>query len=337
MDARTDVFSPQIYSNYLVLDSVLIYYLDIESLIQRHQVNPSAFETQESLNLLARRFDLPPSRTFSAFLARYDAKYPTVRSYFQPGAKPKRIMLRAAEAGNLQAFYLGIRRNSKYKTPTLLNIALRRAARGGHQAMIDLIKDLGGTSFKQEVLGTAEGGHLEKLKRLISDGQNLSRDRLFEVTDDAFKFGQLTTVKYLTTLWMLDSFQWTHFARSAGYSGNQSIIDYVISQGVVGGNYTQVILGAISGGHLELAIRYMEKPGLDYPAIFRQAVRWNYLDLAKLLAQDLRIDQAVLNDLMSCVSGKTTYETIEYLISLGGYNYHDLIDWRTVVESFNSR
>jgi hypothetical protein len=323
MDTTAEAFSPQIYGNYLVLDSVLIYYLDIESIVARHQVNPAAFETREALNLLAQRFDLPPSRTFPAFLDQYDAKYATVRSYFLPGAVPKRIMLRAAEAGNLQAFYLGLRRNPEYKTPTFLDRALRRAARGGHQVMIDLIKDLGGTSFDEEVRGTAEGGHLEKLKHLISQGKKLSRGVLFDVIIDAAMFGQLETVKYLISLRDIVPADWNYLIRGAGYSGNQSIIDYVISQG--GDNYTQLILGAIPGGHLELAMRYMEKPGINYRSIFKCAVRWNYVDLAKLLARDPRIDQAVLNDLMSCVSGKTTQETIEYLISLGGYNYHDLI------------
>jgi hypothetical protein len=324
MDPVADVFSPQIYGNYPVLDSILIYYLDIESIIQRHQVNPAAFETQGSLNLLAQRFDLPPSRTFSAFLDGYDAKYATVRSYSLPNADPEAIILKAAEAGNLQAFYLGLRRNPKYKTPTWIKEALRRAARGGHQVMIDLIKDLGGTSFKQEVRGTAEGGHLEQLKRLIAQGKKLSQDGLFEVTNDAGRYGQLATVKYLTTLWVPDSHEWKSFARAAGETGNQGMIDYIISQG--GDNYTEVILGAIVGDHYDMATLYMEQPGLNYNNIFSQAVNYNYLDLAKFVARDRRIDQGVLNSLMSVVSKRTTNETIDYLISLGGNNYRGLID-----------
>jgi hypothetical protein len=323
MDPVPEAFSPQIYENYPVLDSVLIYYLDIEGIVQRHQVNPAAFETPWSLNLLTQRFDLPSSKSFPAFLDQYDAKYATVRSYSLPGSKPKAIILKAAEAGNLQAFYLGLRRNPKYKNPTFLNIALRRAARGGHQVMIDLIKDLGGTSFKHEVRGTAEGGHLEKLKRLIAQRPDLSQDGLFDVTNGAVKFGQLDTVKYLISLSDLVPFFWTCLIRGAGYSGNQGLIDYIISQG--GDDYTELILGAIRQGHLELAIRYMGKTGLNYSAIFKCSVRWNYVDLAKLVARGHRIDHAVLNDLMSCVSDKTTYETIEYLVSLGVDNYHDLI------------
>jgi hypothetical protein len=323
MDTSTETFNPQIYSNYPVLDSVLIHYLDIESVIQRHQVNPAAFETQGSLNLLAQRYDLPPSRTFSAFLARYDRKYATIRSYFLPNADPEAIILKAAEAGNLQAFYLGLRRNPNYKTPTLLDQALKLAARGGHQVMIDLIKDLGGTSFTPELRGTAEGGHLEKLKRLISEGPNLSQYMLFEVTNDSVKFGQLAAVKYLITLWVPDPDQWKHFARSAGEIGNQGMIDYIISQGR--DNYTEVILGAILGGRLDLVMRYMGKPGLNYLNIFSQAIRFNYLDLAKLVARDHRIDQAVLNELMKSVKKGTAYETIDYLISLGGNNYRGLI------------
>jgi hypothetical protein len=324
MDPAPDAFNPQIYGNYPVLDSVLIYYLDIESLIQRHQVNPAAFETRGSLNLLAQRFDLPPSLSFSAFLTGYDAKYPTVRSYLLPGANPKAIMLKAAEAGNLQAFYLGLRRNPKYKETDFLNQALGLAARGDHPVMIDLIKDLGGTSFEYEVGGTAEGGHLEKLKRLISQGSDLSPYMLSQLTRDATRYGQLATFKYLITLWMPDLHDWYDLMYLAGESGSRGLVDYVISH--YGDNYTHVILGAIYGGRLELAIQYMEKPGLDYPAIFSQAIDYNYLDLAKLVARDHRIDRDVLNDLMEYDESTATYQIIDYLISLGGDNYDGLVD-----------
>jgi hypothetical protein len=319
-----DTFSPQIYGNYPVLDSIMLHYLDIEGIIQRHQVNPAAFETPGSLYVLAQRFDLPASRSFPAFLDRYDAKYATVRSYFLPGVKPKVIMLKAAEAGNLQAFYLGIRRNPKYKNSGFLDPALKRAARGGHQVMIDLIKDLGGTSFKEELRGTAQGGYLEKLKRLIAQGKKLSQDGLFDVTNGAVKFGQLATVKYLITLQIPLPSYWNYLSRSAGKSGNQGMVDYIISQGEI--NYTEVIIGAIIQGYPELAMRYMDKPGLDYLDIFSQAIRRNYLDLAKLAASYHRIDRATLNDIMSDVSGSQTFETIDYLISLGGTNYHGLVN-----------
>jgi hypothetical protein len=297
MDPLTEAYSPRIYGNYPVLDSILIYYLDIESLIQRHQVNPAAFETRGSLFVLAQRFDLAPSLTFPAFLARYDGKYATIRSYSLPNADPEAIILKAAEAGELQAFYLGLRRNPKYKNPTRLKLAMRQAARGGHQVMIDLIKDLGGTSFKEEVHGTAEGGHLENLKRLITHGKELRQNMLFQVTSGAADFGQLATFKYLTTLWMPDSHDWKSFAWSAGKTGDQGVINYVMSQG--GDNYTEVILGAIIGGHLDLVTHYMKKPGLNYSSIFGQAIRYNYLDLAKLVARDHKIDLVELNDLMS--------------------------------------
>jgi hypothetical protein len=318
-----DTFSPQIYGNYLGLDAVLLHYLDIEEIVARHQVNPAAFETQEALYFLAQRFDLPTSPTFPAFLARYDAKYATVRSYLLPGAKPIPIMLKAAEAGNLQAFYLGLRRNPKYKNPGFMDRALRRAAQGGHQVMIDLIKDLGGTSFKPEVRGTAEGGHLEKLKRLIAQEPELSPDVLFTLTRGATRYGHLSMVKYLITLWLPVPIDLKDLSRSAGKSGNQGMVDYIISQGEI--NYTEVIIGAIIQGYPELVMRYMDKPGLNYRGIFSHAIYFNYLDLAKLVARDHRIDRDLVNELMSDVSERTSYETINYLISLGGTNYHGLI------------
>jgi hypothetical protein len=318
-----DAFSPQIYGNYPVLDSVLLNYLDIESLIQRHQVNPEAFETQGSLNLLAQRFDLPLSPTFQAFLDRYDAKYPTVRSYFLPGADPKRIILKAAETGELQAFYLGLRRNPEYKEPYVLKEAMRRAARGGHQVMIDLIKDLGGTSTDVELIGTVQGGHLEKLKLLIAQRPELSQRLLFQLTASSARSGHLATFKYLITLWTPLPKYWNYLSFSAGASGNQAMVDYVIMQ--YGDNYTQVIIGAISGSHLDLAIQYMENPELNYSAIFKQAFQYQYLELAKLVARDHRIARSVLNVLMEDVKSTATYETIDYLISLGGNDYDGLV------------
>jgi hypothetical protein len=324
MDPVADAFSPQIYGNYPVLDSILLHYLDIESIVARHQVNPAAFETQEALCFLAQSFDLPPSTTFPAFLARYDTKYATVRSYLLPSANPKAIMLKAAEAGELQAFYLGLRRNPKYKTPTFLDPALKLASRGDNQVMIDLIKDLGGTSFYEEVRGMAQGGHLEKLKPLITKTPGLTQCLLYRLVKDAVRYGQLATAKYLTTRWHFISFDWDDLIPSADNTGNQGMIDYVISQG--GKDYTEVILRAISDGHLERAKQYMDKPGLNYLYIFRQAFYSDYLELAKLVARDRRIDQDVLNDLMSRVTKTTTYETIDYLISLGGNNYKGLVN-----------
>jgi hypothetical protein len=290
---RLDTFDPHIYAKYPGLDSILLHYLDIESLIQRHHVNPAAFETHESLNLLAQRFDLPPSRTFPAFLAGYDRKYATVRSYFLPDAEPGAIILKAAEAGELQAFYLGLRQYPKYKNPIWLKAALRRAARGNQQVMIDLIKDLGETSSTDELLGMAEGGHLEPLKHLISETPDQD---LFQSTIIAVRHGHLATAKYLITLWTPLPVDWNGLIYSAGVSGNSGMIDYIISQG--GNNYTQLILGAIARGHLELVMRYMEKPGLDYNNILAQAILFKYLDLAKLVVRYARIDKGLLNDLI---------------------------------------
>jgi hypothetical protein len=303
MDGSAETFSPQIYANYPVLDSVLIYYLDIESIVQRHDVNPEVFETQGSLNLLAHRFDLPSSTTFQDFLDRYDAKYATVRSYFLPGANPKAIMFKAAEAGNLQAFYLGLRRNPKYKNPKVLKEALQWAARGDHQVMIDLIKDLGGTSSTREAAGAAEGGHLKKLKRLITHGKYLSPEVLFDITMEAIRFGQVDTVKYLVSRFSFDRDEdvWSYLFSAAGESGDEGLIECVISR--YGDNYAEVIQGAIYGGHLELVMHYMEK----------------------LVARDHGIDQAVVNNLMAHVRKSTSYDIIEYLISLGGDNYNGLV------------
>jgi hypothetical protein len=113
-----------------------------------------------------------------------------------------------------------------------------------------------------------------------------------------------------------------------GESGDQAMIDYVISQWGI--NYTELIRGGIIGDHPELVMRYMDKPGLDYISIFISSIGYNYLDLAKLVARDHRIDQRVLNGLMENVKQCTAYETIDYLISLGGNNYQGLVSKLTI-------
>jgi hypothetical protein len=146
---------------------------------------------------------------------------------------------------------------------------------------------------------------------------------LSQVTITAIRYKHLAMVKYLNDLWMPGPYEWKSLAFSAGVSCDQGIVDYVISQG--GNNYTELIRGSIAGHRLDFVMRYMDKPGLDYNSIFGQAIHSGYLELAKLVAGDRRIDRSVLDDLMKRVTKRATRETIDYIISLGGNNYHDLV------------
>jgi hypothetical protein len=313
-------FSPRVYAKYPELDQVLLHYLGIEELIDRHTVNPELFESQSSLNFLTQRFILAPASTFRAFLLQYDRKYATVRSYFLPGALPKEILLKAAEAGNLQAFYTGIKLYPKYRNPKFLNQALSSAALGGHQVMIELVKDLGGHDVMSELIGTVAGGHLANLKSMLSkmEGPEPVYSRLTKV---AVVKGQLDTLKYLTSLWAPTLAEWNKLFTHAGASGNQEVIDYLVSRGP--DNYTKLIQGAIGYNHIDLANKYLDKPGLNYSDIFRSAYYGHKLDLAKFIAAGRTIDQDVLDECLKYHD--QTPEAIEYLISLGASNYTGLV------------
>jgi hypothetical protein len=320
MDSPTpDKFSPRIYANYPVLDQVLLEYLGIEELVARHKVNPEFFEHRSSLNLLARRFNLAPALSFRDFLLQYDQQYATVRSYFLPGAKPKAILLQAAEAGNLEAFYIGIKLYRNHRAEWFLNDALSSAARGGHPIMIELVKALGKTNPIYEVIGTAEGGHLSKLKTLIAHN-DLTQGKLHWISTTTAFIGQLETFKYLVSLWTPSLMEWSQFLFEAGKGGNQGVIDYIISQGQP--NYTKLIQGAIEGDKIDLALKYLNMLGVDYDRVFKAAVSNHKLELAKLVAKGRTIDLNVLNQLL----GSTKKEKeADYLISLGGDNYGGLI------------
>jgi hypothetical protein len=309
-------FSPRVYAIDPVVDQILLEHLGIEELIARHKVNPELYESQSSLNSLSRRFNLARATTFRAFLRNYDQQYATVRSYFLPGAKPKEILLQAAEAGNLQAFYTGLKLYPEYKVPAFLNQSLQLAARGDHQVMIDLIKDLGATDLIRELTGTVEGGHLARLKRL--DKPN--RQEIYKLSMIAAGHGYLATLKYLVSLDEIDQDHLDALIYNAGQSGNQGVVDYLVSLG--GDNYTKLITGALSRGHFDLAVKYLDQPDLNYIPIFNAAVTAHNLDLAKLIAKGRNISPRLLNAMLGF---PRTEEEIEYLISLGANNYFTLL------------
>jgi hypothetical protein len=316
-------FSPRVYAKYPELDQVLLHYLGIEELIDRHTVNPELFESQSSLNFLTQRFDLTPASTFRAFLLQYDRKYATVRSYFLPGAESEAILLKAAEAGNLEAFYTGIKLYPKYRNPKFLNHALNSAALGGHQVMIDLVKDLGGHDVMSELIGTVEGGHLAKLKTLL-EITSLDTSRLYLLAISATYSGQLTTLKYLTSLQTIELKDYNYLLFEAGSNGNPVVIDYLISLGA--DDYSQLIESLIQNNYVDLALKYLDKPGLDYSNIFFSAFMINNLTLARLLATGRTINPNILDGLIAHIPKHVTSEGIDYLISLGAVNYSGLID-----------
>jgi hypothetical protein len=292
-DPTQEKYNPVLYANYPVLDQILLNYLGIEELVDRWKVDPTVFELQSSLNLLTGRFHLAPVTSFRAFLRAYDSTYATVRSYFLIGAKPEEIMFQAAVAGNLQAFYTGLKLYPKYRASWFLNIALRHAARGGHKIMIDLVHDLGGCRKLEQLRGTIEGGHL-------------------------------ATLEHLDTVYVHSiPIDWTYLLDEAGMSGNQAVIDFVIDKG--GREDTSLIQSLIINNHIELALKYIRENDYNQNMVFRTAMDNGNLDLARLVAADNKINREVLNQLLNDGSEYITEEIIDYFISLGADDYNALL------------
>jgi hypothetical protein len=315
-------FSPSVYSRYPVLDQILLDYLGMEEIVQRWKLEPDVFETRQFLASIANRFHLPQATSFKSLLRAYDTEYPTTRSYFIPGLYPDQIMFRAAEAGNLQAFYDGLKLYPKYKVPRFLNSALKHAARGGHQVMIDLVKDLGATNLDQEVIGTIEGGHLVKLKAMFK-GLTLNKPKLIGYSASAIRKGQLEVLKYLTGLWVPSLEEWNNLLYRAGHSGHIPVTDYLISQGA--NDYTELVMGGIIGGNPNLVMEYLDRPGIDYNAVFKTALSVNNLVLAKRVAQGRNLGRDFYNVLLNELPESTTFDTIDLLISLDGDDYTGLL------------
>jgi hypothetical protein len=319
-------FSPQVYANYPELDQIMLLYLGMEELVQRWKLEPELFEQPSSLNTLADRFDLPQAASFKALLKEYDTKYATTRSYFLRQFEPDRIMLQAAGAGNLQAFYDGLKLYPSYKEPLFLNEALRRAARGGHQVMIDLLKDLGASAMDDQLFGTIEGGHLDRLEDLIA-GLDLDITRLDKLSERAAGWGQLEILEYLVSLWIPSLEQWNNLLYWAGEGGDRTLIEYLISQGA--NDYAGLIQGAIEVDNTDLVIEYLDAPDLDYDAILKAAILANNLVVAERVVQGRIFDPAVLNNLLGIGNQDSMVESIDYLISLGADDYTRLL-WRLV-------
>jgi hypothetical protein len=293
----------------------------MEEILTLQSYDPEVFETREVLNLLAYRFGLSQTKTFRHLLYAYDMKYPTIRSYFLPGALPEEIILKAAEAGNLNAFYEGLKLYPRYREPKFLVRCLWSAARGGDEVMIDLIKDLGGSSKKFELIGAAEGGHLEKLKRLVGDYPDPYV--IGPALAVAVGNGKLEVVKYLFDLIKPNLEELNRLLRMASQAEYDDLVDYLISRGA--NDYTGIVLDAINQNRRDTVNKYLEMPGVNYGRVLELVLGYHDLKRAKEIMRGRTVGLTVLNKIMGQVNKFSRPDEIDYLIALGSNNYKGLM------------
>jgi hypothetical protein len=263
-----DKLNTQIYAQYPILDQVMLNHLDMDGILELYALNHETFETRQSLATLTQRFNLPgPSINFKDLLAKYDKKYATVRSYNRIDksltyhaqlTSAKWIIKDAAVQGNIQAVINGFKLYPDLLNTSVLNEAIKAAAKGGHEEIIDLLLDLGGNPENNQILnGALNGGHIDlitgpKYRDLIKP----IRDEYTRLVVYSMEYQMLPSLKYLLSLPMVSRSVPNSLIEYAGRIGNPSIIDYLIDCGA--DSYSELVMGAMLGEHFDLALKYLD-------------------------------------------------------------------------------
>ena len=250
-DYRAYVEHPEVAT----LNQVMLHYLGIEEILKLYSQNNEQFETRQALNTLAKRFDLPPARSFERLLQSYDMKYATVRSYLYHNRTPDKILMRAALEGNIQAFYNQLKLYPELRKNNVYTTALEKAAKGGHEAIIELLLELGAKDKRRTVLvSAAKGGQLELVQKELNKGvkHRYVHSAVHEAASKRHKDVVAALLDYHTTDKIL-----TAAMEGAGYSGDIDMIEYVISRG--GTNYVGLLRYADIYGHFDIIRQYWDK------------------------------------------------------------------------------
>ena len=267
------------------LNQVMLHYLDMEEILKLYRQNHEQFETRQALDTLTQRFELPKARSFKKLLRNYDMQYATVRSYLYNNRTPEEILLDAALEGNIQAFYNQLKLYHALLDVGLYNVALEPAAEGGHEAIIELLFDLGAEDIDRTVLiSAATGGQLTLvLKELAKGVENLYIEfAVSRAASNQHKDVVAALLDYRTGKKMLNEAM-----KGAGRSGDTTIIEYVISRG--GNDYLTLINGAAVAGHFDIVKQYWNELNNSSARltenILVSAVRHGNLDIVKFVIE----------------------------------------------------
>jgi hypothetical protein len=145
----------------------------------------------------------------------------------------------------------------------MYNDALFHAAIGGHEAIINLLLDLGAENKRGEILsGASVGGNLDLvIKQNVHDSRGHLSRYYEEAIGNASLYNNLNVLKYLLSL-KGENYKnkpprnYPNYGIfNAGMSGNQEIINYLIICGA--NNYVNLVEGASNAGYLDIVRNYI--------------------------------------------------------------------------------
>ena len=276
------------------LDQIMLHYLGMEEILILYSQNHEPFETRQTLNTLAIRFHLPSATTFKQLLRAYDMQYATVRSFLYNNRTPEEILCQAALEGDIQAMYNQLKLYPKLRKKYIYTQALKRAAEGGHRAIIDLLIELGADNVV--ILdGAAKGGHLSIFKEEVAKAVNKKYIRRLPLAHSArlaAANNRMEVLNYILSLNASESVL-NDALEGAGISGNAATIEYLIAKGA--DDYAGLVEGATKGGHFDIFKQYYRRaePGHLYLTL-RIAMKRHRLDVVKFLFKHKLVDTDIL-------------------------------------------
>jgi ankyrin repeat protein len=241
---------------------------------------------------------LPFAKNFKELLKYYDTKYATVRSYHYNNRSPEEILLQASEEGDIQTVYNGFKMHPELRKSIVYNRALKRAAIGGHDAIISLLLEMGADNYYSIYVGASMGGHLDLVKKYIDRNYYGKLGEEYQsAMSGAAQFGHIDVLEYLIDFGGNKSKYADYGMYGAGISGNKEIIEYLISKGAT--DYNALIYGAIEGKKTDVIREYLSE--LDNDSYLYRNLPYRSIDLGD-------------------------FDTVKALIDSGKYNRNHLMD-----------
>ena len=270
------------------LDQIMLQYLEMEEILKLYRHNYEPFETRQTLNTLALRFQLPTATTFKQLLKSYDMQYATVRSYLYNNRSPKQILYQAALEGEIQAMYNQLKLYPKLRAKHVYDETLYKAAAGGHRAIMDLLLELGADSSRI-LQGAVKGGQLALVKEEVAK-VGKKRIKVSRLANLAALNNRMQVLTYLLSLnpslYTLNS-----ALEGAGGNGSMELIEYLIAKGA--NNYFMLVEAAAERDQLEVFKKYYHKVNrANFVELFKVAVEERSFSIINYLLDEEGVAEA---------------------------------------------
>ena len=303
-----------------ILIQVMLNYFGIEEILELYNQYHASFENRASLNTLSIRFGLPIVNNFKELLKLYDIKYATIRSYHYKNRTPKKILLQAAEEGNIQALYNGLKMFYKLRTVHIYNLALTKAVMAGHNSIVNLLLDLGANNYECIYISASKIGNLNLVKTYLKYDNQFKLGESYQLAiKNASQFGHIDVLEYL---YNLKNKQKTinYGMYGAGLGGDNKTIEYLISKGA--DDYNSLLRGAADANNVDIIKKYLpkaDKNTYSYFWILDSSVKNEHIEVIKLLISEGNFNKDILIDVLKDAYFKKSSTIIDYLENKGIY------------------